>query len=155
MKGHNGIDFLTVTGTDLLAVDAGVVADAVYNDPSGFGHYVKLQHRWGESIYAHMQDIVVTPGQSVRRGQLLGRSDDTGFSGGPHLHFSIRINPFDRTDGWGGFTDPLPYLDPGTYQLPSYVLPPISAAFVPLATPAAGGATGMGMAPDQPGVTRP
>ena len=63
------------------------------NDLSGFGHYVKLQHGWGESIYAHLNDISVAQGQAVRRGDLIGHSDNTGYSGGPHLHFAIRIHP--------------------------------------------------------------
>ena len=121
------------------------------------GHYVKLNHGWGESIYAHMQDISVAPGQSVRRGDLLGHSDNTGYSGGPHLHFSIRINPYERTDGWGGFSDPLPYMNPADYQLPHYVLPGptrLSAAAAPAPATAAHGA-GVGMAPDHPAVSRP
>jgi hypothetical protein len=50
LKGHNGIDFLTPIGTPVLAVDNGTVTDAVLNDPTGFGNYIKLRHSWGESI---------------------------------------------------------------------------------------------------------
>ncbi|MCB0160457.1 MAG: M23 family metallopeptidase, partial [Caldilineaceae bacterium] len=155
LQGHNGIDFLTPTGVELLAVDDGVVGDAVYNDPSGFGHYVRLVHDWGESLYAHMQSIRVTPGAQVRRGQLLGFSDNTGFSGGPHLHFSLRINPYQRTDGWGGFSDPLPYLNPDDYILPAYIFPPAPGAPALDAAMAPRRPAGPGMAPDQPGVRRP
>ncbi len=156
LRGHNGIDFLTPTGTDLLAIDDGVVSEVVYQDLSGFGHYIKLRHGWGESIYAHLNDISVAQGQAVRRGDQLGHTDDTGYSGGPHLHFSIRINPYDRTDGWGGYSDPLPYMDPEDYILPSYVLPwtaRISAAPAPAS--AQSNTSGTGMAPDHPDVTRP
>ncbi len=164
LKGHNGIDFLTPTGTNLLAVDDGVVGEAVTNDPSGFGNYVKLMHGWGESLYGHMDGFNVQPGQSVRRGQMIGRSGSTGFSNGPHLHFAIRINPYDRKDGWGGFSDPLPYLNPSDVHLPAYILdPPAASATLRLASPAPSAMTATrrplddapGYAPDRPGLRRP
>jgi murein DD-endopeptidase MepM/ murein hydrolase activator NlpD len=160
LKGHNGIDFLTPTGTNIVATADGVVQEAVFNDPSGFGHYVKLGHSWGESIYAHLEAIAVQVGQRVGRGQVIGRSGSTGFSSGPHLHFAIRINPYSRTDGWGGFSDPLPYMRPSDVQLPSYVrdMPPGVAA-APMAQEKADLlrdlARAPGYAPDQPGVRRP
>jgi hypothetical protein len=161
LKGHNGIDFLTPTGTILQAVDDGVVAEAIYEDPSGFGHYVLLHHAWGESIYAHLNDIGVAAGQTVSRGQLVGHSGSTGFSNGPHLHFSIRINTYSRTDGWGGYSDPLPYLPRTAVHLPDYVLPPEQRRPVPQGQAAPPGYAPLpvsfapGMAPDRPGVRRP
>lgn len=154
LRGHNGIDFLTPTGTNLLAVDEGVVVDAIMNDPTGFGNYVKLQHGWGESLYAHMQSLSVSAGQQVTRGQVIGKSNNTGFSKGPHLHFSIRIGSYDRRDGWGGFRDPLPYFDPSEIQMPVYVQPStptrgIQAQAAIIEPP------GIGYAPDQPGIRRP
>jgi murein DD-endopeptidase MepM/ murein hydrolase activator NlpD len=121
LKGHNGIDFLTPNGVQLLAVEDGVVADAVVNSNTGFGAYIRLIHSWGESLYGHLQSLNVRAGQTVTRGMVIGLSDNTGLSFGPHLHFAIRINPYQRTDGWGGFTDPLPYLPPDRFQLPAYV----------------------------------
>lgn len=123
LKGHNGIDFLTPEGTRLTAVDAGVVEAAVEDDPGGFGNYVKIRHAWGESIYAHLQGLGVEAGQQVARGEAIGLSGNSGFSGGPHLHFAVRVNPYVRTDGWGGFVDPLPYLNPKDFDLPRYILP--------------------------------
>lgn len=159
LKGHNGIDFLTPNGTQLLAVADGVVAEVVANDPSGFGMYVKLRHSWGESLYAHMQSTSVQVGQSVRRGDAIGRSNNTGFSFGPHLHLAIRVNPYNRQDGWGGFTDPLPYLNPRDFQLPGYVL---GATLSAAAAPSLDARTAYrpleeapGYAPDQPNVRRP
>ena len=160
LRGHNGIDFLTPVHTDLLAVDEAVVSEAVRNDPTGFGNYIILRHSWGESLYAHMMDLGVRRGQRVDRGQRIGWSGNTGFSQGPHLHFAIRIDPYVRTDGWGGYSDPLPYMNPADVRLPPYVLPQFSRAFSPL--PAAAPAemmqsrqTGVGLAPDQPGIRRP
>jgi hypothetical protein len=160
LKGHNGIDFLTPNGTTLLAVADGSVMAVVDDDGSGFGKYVKLAHPWGESIYAHMESHSVQPGQSIRRGQAIGRSDNTGFSFGPHLHFAIRINPYSRTDGWGGFSDPLPYLNPQDFDLPAYVQEAVSSARAAAPAPATGEqyksiADAPGYRPETPGVTRP
>lgn len=120
LLGHNGIDFLTPMRTPILASESGVVAAAAF-EPGGFGHYVLLQHSWGQSIYAHLDSIAVGTGQAVHRGQRLGVSGDSGNSTGPHLHYAIRINPYQRTDGWGGFSDPLPYMAPGDVILPARV----------------------------------
>lgn len=110
LKGHNGVDFGTPEGTPIVPVDEGTVVEAA-NDPEGYGLYVKLRHAWGESLYAHLSSIRVTVGEPVAQGApFLGVSGNTGNSTGPHLHFGLRVNPFDRRDGWGGFVDPLPYL---------------------------------------------
>lgn len=161
LRGHNGIDFMTPMDTPVLAVDNGVVAETVMNDPTGFGRYVKVTHSWGEALYGHLNTISVAPGQQVARGAMLGGSGNTGFSFGPHLHFAIRINPYIRTDGWGGFSDPLPYFDPASVLLPAYVTASTStrtAAPVQVVDPKALRtllAEKPGYAPDQPGVRRP
>lgn len=165
LRGHNGIDFLTPTGTPIVAVDNGVIEQVVYNDPSGFGHFVKVRHSWGEALYAHLDRINVQVGQQVARGNVLGATGNTGFTFGPHLHFAIRINPYSRTDGWGGFSDPLPYLTPGAIRLPTYVLDGPAVRSLAQDAPAdlpdsptdmrTAIARAPGYAPDQPGVTRP
>jgi hypothetical protein len=121
LLGHNGVDFSTPVGVALRAVDDGVVLRVDF-EAGGFGNYILLGHSWGESIYAHLSAVEVSVGQNVTRGQLIGRSGNTGASTGPHLHFAIRIHPYSRADGWGGFSDPLPYLPPTTYRLPPYIL---------------------------------
>lgn len=119
LRGHNGIDFGTPTGADVLAAEEGEVIYVGF-EAGGFGLYVKLQHRWGESLVAHMGRTEVETGQRVSRGQILGISDNSGGSSGPHLHFGIRIFPYLRSDGWGGFADPLPFMDPADIILPFY-----------------------------------
>jgi hypothetical protein len=119
--GHNGVDFLTPTSTPVLAAEAGAVAQVGF-EPEGFGNYILLRHAWGESVYAHLEATGVQPGQPVGRGAVIGRSGNTGGSTGPHLHFAIRINPYARSDGWGGYADPLPYLDPRANVWPGYML---------------------------------
>jgi murein DD-endopeptidase MepM/ murein hydrolase activator NlpD len=68
-----------------------------------------------------LNSVAVAGGQSVGRGQRIGVSGNSGNSTGPHLHFAIRIHPYARTDGWGGYSDPLPYMAPGDVILPGYV----------------------------------
>jgi hypothetical protein len=133
LRGHNGIDFSMPIGTELLAVESGTVVQVAY-DAKGYGHYVVIQHPWGQSLYAHMAGVPVQPGQSVARGQFIGPSGNTGASTGPHLHFAIRINPYQRGDGWGGFAEPLPYLNPNDYILPGYMQR--EATLAPRAVPA-------------------
>ncbi|GIV77471.1 MAG: hypothetical protein KatS3mg050_1865 [Litorilinea sp.] len=164
LKGHNGIDFLTPTGTPITAVDGGQVA-LVGFEAGGFGHFVLLAHSWGQSIYAHLDRVAVQQGQQVARGDVLGRSGNTGASTGPHLHFAIRINPYSRTDGWGGFSDPLPYLTPEAVILPGYIqaLPAPQAMVAPEGAVAAPPAEGIllprlapsPLAPETPGTPRP
>jgi len=109
LKGHIGLDFAMPRGTSLYAVDQGRVIESSY-EVHGFGRYLKLEHPWGESLYAHLDEISVDAGQIVARGAWLGSSGDGNGTVQPHLHFGIRIKPYNRFDGWGGFIDPLPYL---------------------------------------------
>ncbi len=110
LKGHNGIDIGTPVGSPILAADAGTVTNADFL-AGGYGNWVRVTHRWGHSDYAHLNRSIVRPGQVIAKGALLGESGNSGNSTGPHLHFSIRIEPYSRKDGWGGFCDPMPFLD--------------------------------------------
>ena len=121
LLGHNGVDFWLPEGTPVQSIDSAVVQQVGF-EQDGFGNYVLLRHPWGESIYAHLSGVDVSQGQQLAAGQVIGRSGNTGGSTGPHLHFAIRIDPYMRTDGWGGFSDPLPYLPPDSYRLPPYIL---------------------------------
>jgi murein DD-endopeptidase MepM/ murein hydrolase activator NlpD len=117
LKGHPGVDFGLAPDTVLLAVDSGRVME-ISVEPGGFERYLKLEHRWGESFYAHVGPVSVESGQMVSRGTELARSDGEMIAGVftlPHLHFAIRIAPYNRFNGWGGFTDPLPFLDPAVF----------------------------------------
>lgn len=111
LLGHNGLDWGLPVGTPIVAVGDGEVVE-VLEDPPGFGRYVKLKHAWGESLYAHLEQQLVRLGQRLGRGHLLGMAGNTGNSTGPHLHFGLRIFPYDRGDGWQGYVDPYPYFYP-------------------------------------------
>lgn len=110
LRGHNGIDFATPSGTPVLAVQDGVVL-AARNDASGFGNFVLLGHEWGQSLYAHLAQLQTAQGVQVATGQPIGLSGNSGVSTAPHLHFGLRITPFSVDDGWCGYSDPKPYLD--------------------------------------------
>ncbi len=117
LRGHPGIDFAMDPGTELYAVDDGRVME-ISIDAGGFERYIKMEHRWGESFYAHVGSISVEAGQRVKRNSLLGYSGTNQQNVPPHLHFAIRANPYNRLDGWGGFTDPLPFMNPENILLP-------------------------------------
>ncbi len=107
LKGHPGVDFALSPGARVLAVDAGRVVE-ISLERNGFERYIKIEHRWGESFYAFLGEIPVDAGQIVSRASHIAFTQI--FPVAP-LHFAIRIQPYNRFDGWGGFSDPLPYMD--------------------------------------------
>ncbi len=109
LPGHNGLDWGMPEGQEILAVDDGFVI-RVEERPDGFGKHIKVQHAWGQTLYAHLSEFKVTLNQPVERGQVIGLSGNTGFSTGPHLHFGMRVKPYDKGDGWYGYTNPQRYL---------------------------------------------
>jgi murein DD-endopeptidase MepM/ murein hydrolase activator NlpD len=109
LKGHPGIDLAASPGAPILAADQGRVIE-ISRDAGGLGRYIKIEHRWGESLYAQLGTILVESGQSVKSGQAIAHADAVQHAFPIHLHFAIRIHPYNRFDGWGGFIDPTPYL---------------------------------------------
>lgn len=88
-NGHPGIDFAAEEGTGVYAVAGGIVTAADYDVEKG--NYVVLDHGGGlETEYQHMKSLLVSAGQSVVQGQVLGYVGSTGNSTGPHLHFEAR-----------------------------------------------------------------
>ncbi|GAX88767.1 murein hydrolase activator EnvC family protein [Effusibacillus lacus] len=87
---HAGIDIAGPVGTPIVAVDNGVVRFA--GAAQGFGHWVVIEHAGGiMSVYGHMygNQIYVSVGQEVKRGQQIAGIGSDGQSTGPHLHFSV------------------------------------------------------------------
>ncbi|GAB3373291.1 M23 family metallopeptidase [Spongiibacter taiwanensis] len=130
-RSHKGeenryaVDISLPVGTPILAVRDGMVMSV--NQDFDIGGYqdkfrnkanqIMILHRDGTiAIYAHLQleSIPVGAGQAVKRGQVIGRSGNTGFSSGPHLHFEIHQNlgmkgqsvPFYFVDSGGGRVTP-------------------------------------------------
>jgi len=87
---HSGTDLGAPTGTPVLAAYAGEVSMADWS--GGYGLMVVLRHLEGtqESRYAHLSEVLVQAGQSVQKGEVIGRVGSTGLSTGPHLHFEWR-----------------------------------------------------------------
>ncbi len=93
---HRAIDIGVPEGTPVYAADSGFVVYAGWND-QGYGKLVIIDHRNGfMTYYAHLSVIKVKVGMSVRKGQVIGLSGNTGRSTGPHLHFEIRLNGIPR-----------------------------------------------------------
>jgi len=85
---HEGVDFAVDIGTDVIAADTGKVEEVGYQ--SGYGLTVTIDHGDGViSLYGHLSETLVEPGQIVRQGDLIAKSGNTGFSTGPHLHFAL------------------------------------------------------------------
>ena len=90
-KFHSGVDLAGPQGTPIVATRSGTVTAASYS--SGNGYYVSINHGDGfSSSYLHMTHYVVSKGQKVSAGQVIGYMGSTGISTGPHLHFSIYYN---------------------------------------------------------------
>ena len=88
---HRGQDFAVNLNTPVLATGDGVVTKAQYD--SGWGRYVKIDHGYGyETIYAHLYKINVKKGQKIKRGDVLGKSGNSGRAAGFHLHYEVHKN---------------------------------------------------------------
>ena len=99
---HNGVDMACAAGTPIYATRAGKVTTASYQ-ANGAGNYVSINHLDGfSSIYMHMTHYVVSKGQSVSQGQLIGYVGNTGISTGDHLHFGVSYA--------GTYVNPLAYI---------------------------------------------
>ena len=127
LPSHNGTDFGCPTNTPVYAMFAGTVGKLGF-DPVGYGNYVRLNHSWGRTIYAHLTQYLVTLGQPIKAGEILGRSGSTGYSSGPHLHAEMRLNGLE-SNGYNGAVDLVPYLN-GTIS----PIPPEDAV-VPIVEP--------------------
>jgi murein DD-endopeptidase MepM/ murein hydrolase activator NlpD len=96
---HRGLDIANRSAPSILAADAGRVVVAGWPDGYGYGNRVVIDHGNGmRTLYAHMSAIYVAPGQSVNRGDAIGKMGSTGRSTGTHLHFEaiqngVNINP--------------------------------------------------------------
>ena len=110
-KMHWGIDFSAPSKTPIQATGAGKVIFA--GRKSGYGNCVQIDHGFGyKTLYAHMSSINAKRGDTVVRGQMIGRVGSTGMSTAPHCHYEITL--------WDKKVDPIQYcldgLTPHEYQ---------------------------------------
>lgn len=90
-KFHTGIDLAGPNHAAIAAADSGNVLYTGWY--GGYGRVVIVSHGKGMStLYAHLSRVAVSPGQNVRKGDIVGYEGTTGFSTGPHLHFEVRVN---------------------------------------------------------------
>jgi murein DD-endopeptidase MepM/ murein hydrolase activator NlpD len=89
---HTGVDFAVLSGTDIVAVADGKVANANWGKAYGVQIVQKIDGQDTWVIYAHLSKSLVKPGDEIKKGQHIGESGNTGNSSGPHLHFEARSN---------------------------------------------------------------
>lgn len=87
---HSGTDLGAPQGTPVLAAFSGKVAIADFMGGYGLAVVVRHQNDTEESLYGHLSEIFVKPGETVKQGEVIGRVGSTGLSTGPHLHFEFR-----------------------------------------------------------------
>ena len=105
LEFHRGVDIAVPTGTSVYSGQDGTVTHTGY-DADGYGNYIVIENAEGYmSKYAHLDRILVSSGQSVRRGDLIARSGNTGASTGSHLHIECLYN--------GEYYNPLFYFEAG------------------------------------------
>lgn len=130
---HPGVDFGIPIGTPVKSVSSGVVTHTGNTDAIkgcySWGKWILVKHDNGlTSLYAHLSAILVSPGERVEMGSVIGNSGNTGYSTGPHLHFGlyasqgVRVVPFTdlraTTNCKGAYTPAASadaYLDPMDY----------------------------------------
>ncbi len=112
--GHEGIDFRAPAGSKIFCVAPGTVSEVFpQNGIHNYGNHVTVQHEDGYvTIYAHLSEISVQPGQRVRSGQILGLAGESGLAQGAHLHLTLKhageVAPGYRSN----IIDPTPFVLP-------------------------------------------
>lgn len=105
---HRGVDIAVPTGTMVHAAHDGTVMEAAYD--SYYGNYVVITDSKGYTTkYAHMDSLTVSAGQSVKKGDTVGKSGNMGSSTGSHLHIECLYN--------GEYYNPLFYFEAGTQTI--------------------------------------
>jgi len=110
---HGGVDYALSDGVELYACADGEVSSAGW-DETGFGNCLQINHGPVRTLFGHLSQILVSPGQQVTRGQLVARVGSSGNSTGPHLHWSV------IDTATGHYLDPGPFLSaPGEPTAPA------------------------------------
>lgn len=87
--GHKGIDLRSPLGSNVIAMEDGVVTTVKY-EKFGYGHHVYINHSATlKTLYAHLDQVFVHSGQQISAGDSIGTIGTTGRSTGPHLHFEV------------------------------------------------------------------
>lgn len=93
-KFHNGIDFKATIGNPIIAADGGSIIAVGDNGRVQYGKYIVVKHDNNlATLYAHLSRVVVSKGDYVKMGQIIGYAGNTGYVTGPHLHFAVYWAP--------------------------------------------------------------
>jgi murein DD-endopeptidase MepM/ murein hydrolase activator NlpD len=126
---HAGVDLAGPVGTRIFATADGVVSRSQW--VSGYGNLVELDHGRGiQTRYGHLSKALVSPGQRVKRGDLIALMGSTGRSTGSHLHYEVRLN--------GKAVNPVPFMQTNEYLIALQRRTPINPAQVAMGGPAGG-----------------
>jgi murein DD-endopeptidase MepM/ murein hydrolase activator NlpD len=126
---HAGIDLAGPIGTPIYATADATVGRSEYNS-GGYGNLVELEHGHGiQTRYGHLSKSLVSAGQRVKRGDMIGLMGSTGRSTGSHLHYEVRID--------GKAVNPVPFLQSTSY-LQSVQQRAAAASRIAIGGPAAG-----------------
>ncbi len=86
---HSGVDILEKVGTPVKATAEGVIAKVGRDNELGI--FIEIDHLNGyRTIYAHLSDVVVSAGDPIRKGDVIGHSGETGKARNPHIHYEVR-----------------------------------------------------------------
>lgn len=92
MRMHEGIDLTAPLGTNIYATADGKVIQSGYTT-GGYGKKILIDHGHGfKTLYGHCSKILVERGQTVKRGEVIGKVGSTGLSKAPHLHYEVWVN---------------------------------------------------------------
>ena len=109
MKGHNGFDLYAKDNTCLYSPLDSKVTE-VQLDPNGYGNHLRLVQDGNEHVFGHLASVFVKVGDTVKEGQLVALTDNTGFSTGSHLHWGKRLldksgSVLNYNNGFFGYVD--------------------------------------------------
>jgi murein DD-endopeptidase MepM/ murein hydrolase activator NlpD len=86
---HSGLDFVAAVGKNVYSTGDGTVT-FVQISRTGYGNEIVIDHAFGfGSRYAHLDQVLVTEGQKIKRGQVIGKVGQSGRATGPHLHYEV------------------------------------------------------------------
>ena len=120
-KFHNGIDIAAYYGTPVRASESGIVSASADDGRYAYGSWLSVRHENGlTTLYTHLSAKEVSIGETIRQGQIIGYIGSSGFTTGPHLHFTVySTNTFRVENRWygflplGGSVNPFDYLSFG------------------------------------------
>lgn len=96
---HNGLDIAADKGSDIFAAYDGTVSSAGYSN--SYGYYVIISHNETiKTLYAHCSKLLVSEGDTVKKGDRIATVGSTGRSTGPHLHFEVRVGGYRIDPEW-------------------------------------------------------